>query len=138
VFFLAIPRGGKRNRLLDVALNREQEAGSITEVDGNKITEMTKLLRDKLYGGYTELKEKTMNIPQRIQLIERLCSEMDDIKRSREEIARSFEAERRSREPERQRLRDTARNILKAGQPVEQVLQWTGVPQNGSGAGLPT
>jgi predicted transposase YdaD len=28
-----------------------------------------------------------------------------------------------------QRLRDTARNILKAGQPVEQVAQWTGLPR---------
>jgi hypothetical protein len=126
----------KTRKALDEALNREQEAGNITEVDGNKITEMTKLLRDKLYGGYTELKEKTMNIPQRMRLIERLCSEMDEIKRSREEIARSFEVERRSREEiarsfeaEKQRLRDTARNILQLGLSVEQVTHATGLPQ---------
>jgi predicted RNA binding protein with dsRBD fold (UPF0201 family) len=90
-----------------------------------------------------------MNIPQRMRLIERLHSEMDEIRhsreeaisraveleRSREEIARSFEAERRSREEavsraelDRQQIRDTARNILKAGQPVEQVVQNTAFP----------
>jgi predicted transposase YdaD len=50
-----------------------------------------------------------------MRLIERLHSEMDEMRRSREE--------------ERQRLRDTTRNILKAGQPVEQVVQWTGLPR---------
>jgi hypothetical protein len=121
---------------LDEALQRERKTGSMTEADGKKIEDMTKLLHDKLYGGYNECKEETMNIPQRMRLIERLCSEMDEIRHSREEIARSFEAERRSREEiarsfeaERQRLKDTARNILKAGQPVEQVVQWTGLPR---------
>jgi predicted transcriptional regulator len=43
-----------------------------------------------------------------MRLIEKLHSEMDEMRRSREEIAR---------------------NILKAGQPVEQVVQWTGLPR---------
>jgi predicted transposase YdaD len=64
-----------------------------------------------------------------MRLIERLCSEMDEVRHSREEIARSFEEERRSREEERQRLRDTARNILRLGLSVEQVTQATGLPR---------
>ncbi|MDR1351876.1 MAG: hypothetical protein LBK05_01235 [Treponema sp.] len=35
----------------------------------------------------------------------------------------------RSREEERQRLRDTARNILRLGLSVEQVTQATGLPR---------
>jgi hypothetical protein len=100
---------------LDEALKREKEAGNMTEVDENKVTYMTELLHKKIYGKYNEFKEKTMGIPERMRLIERLHSEMEEIRHSREE--------------ERQRLRDTARNILKAGQPVEQVVQWTGLPQ---------
>jgi hypothetical protein len=63
-----------------------------------------------------------MNIPQRMRLIERLHSEMDGIRHSREEAVSRVELDR-------QQLRDTARNILKAGQPVEQVVQWTGLPR---------
>jgi predicted nucleic acid-binding Zn-ribbon protein len=64
-----------------------------------------------------------------MRLIERLHSEMDEIRHSREgAVSRVVELEH-SREEERQRLRDTARNILKAGQPVEQVVQWTGLPR---------
>jgi hypothetical protein len=34
---------------LDEALKQEKEAGSMTEVDGNKIVDMTELLRDKIW-----------------------------------------------------------------------------------------
>ncbi|MDR2784801.1 MAG: hypothetical protein LBB83_02685 [Treponema sp.] len=90
-----------------------------------------------------------------LRVIEKLHAEIDEAasrvaelerareeeRRSREEAAskvaeleQAHEEERRSREEalsmaelDRQRLRDTARNILKAGQPVEQVVQWTGL-----------
>jgi predicted transposase YdaD len=65
-------------------------------------------LHGKIYGGYTEFKEETMNIPQRMRLIERHFSEMDEMRRSRE---------------------DTARNILRLGLSVEQVTQATGLPR---------
>jgi hypothetical protein len=117
------------------AMKREKEAGNMTEVDENKIVNITELLHKKMYGKYNEFKEETMGmgIPERMRLIEKLYAEMDEIKRSRAEIERSFEEERRSREEAvfmaGQRLKDTARNILKAGQSVEQVVQWTGLPR---------
>jgi predicted nucleic acid-binding Zn-ribbon protein len=105
-----------------------------------------------MYGEYNEFKEETMGmgIPERMRLIEKLYAEIDEVKSSREaavskviELEQSREAAvskvvelEQSREEavsrvelERQRLRDTVRNILKAGQPVEQVVQWTGLPQ---------
>jgi hypothetical protein len=102
-------------REITEALKREKDTGSMSEVDGNKITDMTKLLHNKIYGEYNEFKEATMNIPQRMRLIERYYAEMDELKRLREEFERFRE--------------DTVRNILKAGQPVEQVVQWTGLPR---------
>jgi predicted transposase YdaD len=48
-------------------------------------------------------------------IIEKLYAEIDEVKSSREE--------------ERQRLRNTARNILRLGLSVEQVTQATGLPQ---------
>jgi predicted transposase YdaD len=59
-----------------------------------------------------------------------------EIERSRDEEKRSREEERRAHEEavsrvelERQRLRDTARNILLLGLSVEQVTQATGLPR---------
>ncbi|MDR2052133.1 MAG: hypothetical protein LBP80_01855 [Treponema sp.] len=113
---------------MEEALKREQEAGNMTEVDGDKIQRMTEILHQEVYGSYTEFEEesmKTSRLSEDMRLIERLHEEIDKERRSREE-------ERRLREEtvsrERQRLRDTARNILQAGQPVEQVARWTGLP----------
>jgi hypothetical protein len=113
------------------------------------LVNITELLHEKMYGKYNEFKEETMGmgIPERMRLIEKLYAEIDEVKSSREatvskvveleqfrEAAVSKVAEwEQSREEAvfmaGQRLRDTARNILKAGQPVEQVVQWTGLPQ---------
>jgi hypothetical protein len=60
-----------------------------------------------------------------LRVIEKLHAEID------EAASRVAELERAREEAvsmARQRLRDTARNILRAGQPVEQVAQWTGLP----------
>jgi hypothetical protein len=99
------------------AMKREKEAGNMTEVDENKIVNITEFLHEKIYGEYNEFKEETMGmgIPERMRLIEKLYAERDEAA-SRAEL-------------DRQRLRDTARNILKAGQSVEQVVQWTGLPR---------
>ena len=60
-----------------------------------------------------------MSLSDDMRVIEKLHADLD--------IAASRVAElEQSREENRQR---TARNILKAGQPVEQVAQWTGLPR---------
>jgi hypothetical protein len=109
---------------LGKAMQQEQEAGIMAEADGEKVVEMTEVLRDKLYGSYTEFKEDEMGKPiefPNLRVIEQLHVEIDEIKRAREEALSRAELDR-------QRLRDTALNILRAGQPVEQVAQWTGLP----------
>jgi hypothetical protein len=118
------------------ALKREKETGNMSEVDGAKIVNMTELLHEKIYGRYNEFEEKTMGIPERMRLIEKLYAERDEaaskvakLEQFREEAVSKVVELEQSREEERQRLRNTARNILRAGQPVEQVVQWTGLPQ---------
>jgi hypothetical protein len=108
------------------AMKREKEVGNMTEVDENKIVDMTELLHEKIYGRYNEFKEETMGIPERMRLIEKLYAERDEaaskvaeLEQSREEAV--FMAG--------QRLRNTARNILRLGLSVEQVTQATGLPQ---------
>jgi hypothetical protein len=106
---------------LGTAMKREQEAGNMTKVDGDKIQRITEILHQEVYGSYTEFEEesmKTSSLSEDMRLIERLHEEIDKERRFREEAVSMAE----------QRLRDTARNILKAGQPVEQVAQWTGLP----------
>ena len=113
-------------RETEAAMVREDEAGNMTELDRVKILEMEKVLHREIYEGYNEFKEESMGLEfPNLRVIEKLYAEREEEKRLREE-------ERRSREEAvskaEQRLRDTARNILKAGQPVEQVVQWTGLP----------
>jgi predicted RNA binding protein with dsRBD fold (UPF0201 family) len=93
-------------------------------------------LHQRVYGEYTEFEEDAMDISEKMRLIEKLHAERDEARaraaefeKAREEDRRALDKERRVREDVvRQRLRDTARNILKAGQPVEQVALWTGLP----------
>jgi hypothetical protein len=120
---------------LGTAMKREQEAGNMTKVDGDKIQRITEILHQKVYGSYTEFEEesmKTSRLSEDMRLIERLHEEIDKERRVREEaLSRAAELEQSREEAvsrERQRLRDTARNILQAGQPVEQVARWTGLP----------
>jgi hypothetical protein len=138
----------KLYRELGEAMKREKEAGNMTEVDGDKVLDITEVLHRKVYGGYNEFEEDRMEFPN-LRVIEKLHAELDEERRSREEAAfkvaelervasrvteleQAREEERRSREEALsmagQRLRDTARNILRAGQPIEQVAQWTGLP----------
>ncbi|MDR0709615.1 MAG: hypothetical protein LBF77_06085 [Spirochaetaceae bacterium] len=100
-------------REMEAAMAGEKEAGNMTELDQVKIFEMRKVLHEGLFGEYTEFKEDTMDFSN-LRVIEKLYAEREEIKRSREE-------ERRLRE-------EAARNILKAGQPVEQVARWIGLP----------
>jgi hypothetical protein len=103
-------------RELEVALDREAAAGDMTELDRVKIQEMGKVLHGEIYMGYNEFKEESMGIEfPNLRVIEKLYAEREE--------------ERRLREEEERRLRkEVARNILKAGQPVEQVAQWIGLP----------
>jgi hypothetical protein len=129
---------GKIYGELGGAMRREKEAGNMTEVDGDKIVRMTEVLHKKIYGEYTEFEEERMNssnLSEDMRLIEKLHQELDEERRFREEERRSREAAiskavelEQSREKERQRFRDTARNILRLGLPVEQVAQATGLP----------
>jgi coenzyme F420-reducing hydrogenase delta subunit len=94
----------------------------MTEMDEDKIMGITGVLHRKVYGGYNEFEEDTMSLSDDMRVIEKLHADLG--------IAASRVAElEQSREEDRQRLRNTARNILKAGQPVEQVAQWTGLPR---------
>jgi hypothetical protein len=120
------------------AMKREKEAGNMTEVDENKLVNITELLHEKMYGEYNEFKEETMSmgIPERMRLIEKLYAEIDEVKSSREaavskvvELEQSREEAVSRVELERQRLRNTAQNILRLGLSVEQVTQATGLPQ---------
>jgi predicted transposase/invertase (TIGR01784 family) len=107
---------------LDAAMVREEEAGNMTEMDRVKILDMTEVLHQKLYGEYTEFEEEFMGIEfPNLRIIEKAFAERDEERRLREEAVSKAELDR-------QRLKDAARNILKAGQPVEQVAQWTGLP----------
>jgi hypothetical protein len=133
------------------AMKREKEAGNITDMDGDKIRRITEVLHQEVYGTYTEFEEENMksSLSEDMRIIEKLHMELDEERRSREEERRSREEERRFREKEqrlreeerhlreeavsraeldRQRLRDTARNILRLGLSVEQVSQATGLP----------
>jgi hypothetical protein len=100
-------------REMEAALAAEAAAGNMTEVDNLKIVGMTEVLHQELYGEYNEFEEDTMDFSN-LRVIEKLHAERE------EAVSRA--------ELDRQRLRDTARNILKAGQPAEQVAQWTGLP----------
>jgi hypothetical protein len=62
------------------AMKREKEAGNMTEVDENKLVNITELLHEKMYGEYNEFKEETMGmgIPERMRLIEKLYAERDE------------------------------------------------------------
>jgi hypothetical protein len=95
-------------RELEAALEREDAAGDMTELDRVKIQEMGKVLHEKIYEGYNEFKEESMGIEfPNLRVIEKLYAEREEERRLREEAAR---------------------NILKAGQPAEQVAQWIGLP----------
>jgi hypothetical protein len=120
---------------LGKALRQEKEAGNMTEADRDKILRMTEALHEKVFGAYNEFEEEQMDWTSDLRLIEKLHAELDEAASRMAELERAREEERRAREEERQareeavsRMRDTARNILKAGQPVEQVAQWTGLP----------
>jgi hypothetical protein len=122
-------------REIGEALGREKEGGNLSEVDGDKVLGMTKVLHREVYGGYNEFEEEVMDFSS-LRVIEKLHKEMDDVKRSREEaVSRTAELEQSCEEAvsraelDRQRLRDTARNILRLGLSVEQVTQATGLPR---------
>jgi hypothetical protein len=104
------------------ALRREKEAGNLAEVDKDRIVEMTELLHREIYGGYTEFKEEEMDFSS-LRVIEKLHAELDEERRSREEVISRAELDRQ------RLLRDTARNILRLGLSVEQVTQATGLPR---------
>jgi predicted transposase YdaD len=88
-------------------------------------------LHRKVYGEYNEFEEDRMEFPN-LRVIEKLHAEIDEIKRSREEAASKVAELEQAREEAvslaGQRLRDTARNILRLGLSVEQVTQATGLP----------
>jgi predicted transposase/invertase (TIGR01784 family) len=114
------------------------------------------VLHREVYGEYNEFEEEGMDFSS-LRVIEKLHKEMEDVRRSREEerrfreeaVFRAAELEQsreeavskaaelaQSREEavsraelDRQRLRDTARNILRLGLSVEQVTQATGLPR---------
>jgi predicted transposase YdaD len=76
-----------------------------------------------------------MDISEKMRLIEKLHAERDEARaraaefeKAREEDRRALDKERRAREETLERFRDTARNILRLGLPVEQVAQATGLP----------
>jgi predicted transposase YdaD len=83
-------------------------------------------LHGEVYGEYNEFEEEGMDFSS-LRVIEKLHKEMEDVRQSCEE-ERRFREEAVSRaELDRQRLRDTARNILRLGLSVEQVTQATGL-----------
>jgi hypothetical protein len=113
---------------LQEALRQERERGTIAEVDGDKIVELTKVLHQEVYGEYNEFAEETMDFSN-LRVIEKLHKEIEEERRFREE-ERRFREEAASRaELDRQRLRNTAQNILRLGLSVEQVTQATGLPR---------
>jgi predicted transposase YdaD len=79
------------------------------------------MLHREVYGEYNEFEEEAMDFSS-LRVIEKLHKEMEDVRRSREEAVSRAELDR-------QRLRDTARNILRLGLSVEQVTQTTGLPR---------
>ena len=110
---------------LGEAMKREEGSGNMTALDVDKIREITGVLHGEVYGGYTEFEEDGMDTAKKLysdlRLIEKLHRELDEERRFREEAVSMAELDR-------QRLRDTARNILRLGLPVEQVAQATGLP----------
>jgi hypothetical protein len=113
------------------ALTLETDAGNLTELDEDKIREITEILHRKVYGGYNEFEEDGMNASNLfsdLRVIEQLHQELDEERRAREEERRFREEAVSMAELDRQRLRDTARNILRLGLSVEQVAQATGLP----------
>ncbi|MDR1351817.1 MAG: hypothetical protein LBK05_00935 [Treponema sp.] len=122
-------------REIGEALGREKEGGNLSEVDGDKVLGMTEVLHREVYGEYNEFEEEGMDFSS-LRVIEKLHREKEEAVSRVAELEQSREEERRSREEavsrvelERQRLRDTARNILRLGLSVEQVAQATGLPQ---------
>jgi hypothetical protein len=120
------------------ALKREKEARNITEIDRDKVMGLTKVLHRRIYGRYNGFKEDTMDFSE-LRVIEKLHAELDEERRSRVELEQFHEkaiskvAELEQSREEAvsradQRLRDTARNILRLGLSVEQVTQATGLP----------
>jgi predicted transposase YdaD len=88
------------------------------------LREITEILYRKVYEGYNEFEEDGMNAStlfSDLRIIEQLHQELDEERRVREEAVSKAELDR-------QRLRDTARNILRLGLSVEQVAQATGLP----------
>jgi hypothetical protein len=119
-------------REIGEALGQEKEDGNLNEVDGDKVLGMTEVLHGDVYGEYNEFEEEAMDFSS-LRVIEKLHKEM---KQSREEAASRVAELEQSREEavsraklDRQRLKDTARNILRLGLSVEQVTQATGLPQ---------
>jgi hypothetical protein len=136
-------------RELGEALGREKEEGNLSEVDGDKVLGMTEVLHREVYGEYNEFEEEGMDFSN-LRVIEKLHREKEEAVSRMTELEQSREEERRFREKavskaaeleqsreeavsraelDRQRLRDTARNILRLGLSVEQVTQATGLPR---------
>jgi hypothetical protein len=120
-------------REIGEALGREKKGGNLSEVDGDKVLGMTEVLHREVYGEYNGFEEEGMDFSS-LRVIEKLHKEMEDVRRSREEaVSRTAELEQSREEAvsraelDRQRLRDTARNILRLGLSVEQVTQATGL-----------
>jgi hypothetical protein len=109
-------------RELGEALRGAEAGGTLTDIDEEKVMRMSTALHRRVYGEYTEFEEDNMGIPEDMRLIEKLHAERDEAR------ARAAELEKAREDVVRQRLRDTARNILRLGLPVEQVAQATGLP----------
>jgi hypothetical protein len=110
------------------ALGREKEGGNLSEVDGDKVLGMTEVLHREVYREYNEFEEEVMDFSN-LRVIEKLHKEKEEAVSRVTELEQSREEAVSRAEMDRQRLRDTARNILRLGLSVEQVTQTTGLPQ---------